>query len=321
MITDPRRVSEVLVGLPSVTVLGVDDLPGRAVVVHVEQAGPRPVCVGCGGVPVVKDREVVELVDLPYGGRPSRLHWRKVRWACPDSKCEVMTWTWADPGIGAPRQALTNRAGRWVTAQVGRCGRSVAEVAGELGCAWHTVNNAVIAYGEPLVDDDPDRIGTVTAFGIGRKRCSAGHGPRVDDGRTGRPRLSMWPTASCSTWSKAEPVPGRAPGWPRQPPSWRANIAWATLDLSGPYRAVFDTMLPDAVQIADRSTWSDWPTRNSTSVAGESRTRPSVIGAARSTRCIGPADCSPELTNASTRPAGKRLRIRGLPHVAALIAK
>src|SRR5437870_2640868 len=32
---------------------------------------------------------------------------------------------------------------------------------------------------------------------------------------------------------------------------WRANIAWATLDLSGPYRAVFDIMLPDAVQVAD----------------------------------------------------------------------
>ncbi len=37
----------------------------------------------------------------------------------------------------------------------------------------------------------------------------------------------------------------------RRGPAWRANIEWATLDLSGPYRSVFDTMLPDAVQIAD----------------------------------------------------------------------
>jgi transposase len=29
------------------------------------------------------------------------------------------------------------------------------------------------------------------------------------------------------------------------------GIRWATLDLSGTYRAVFDTMLPDAVQVAD----------------------------------------------------------------------
>jgi len=34
---------------------------------------------------------------------------------------------------------------------------------------------------------------------------------------------------------------------------WRDQIRWATLDLSGTYRAVFDTMLPDAVQVADRS--------------------------------------------------------------------
>ena len=32
---------------------------------------------------------------------------------------------------------------------------------------------------------------------------------------------------------------------------WLATIAWVTLDLSGLYRTVFDTMLPDAVQIAD----------------------------------------------------------------------
>lgn len=33
---------------------------------------------------------------------------------------------------------------------------------------------------------------------------------------------------------------------------WLAQVEWATLDLSSPYRAVFDTMLPDATQIADR---------------------------------------------------------------------
>jgi transposase len=33
--------------------------------------------------------------------------------------------------------------------------------------------------------------------------------------------------------------------------AWRAAIELATLDLSGPYRAVFDQMLPDALQVAD----------------------------------------------------------------------
>jgi transposase len=33
--------------------------------------------------------------------------------------------------------------------------------------------------------------------------------------------------------------------------SWRQEVRHATLDLSGPYRRVFDLMLPDAVQVAD----------------------------------------------------------------------
>jgi transposase len=51
-------------------------------------------------------------------------------------------------------------------------------------------------------------------------------------------------------------VPGRsaAPScewFAKRPQVWRDRIRWATLDLSGPYRNVFDTMLPDAVQVAD----------------------------------------------------------------------
>lgn len=36
--------------------------------------------------------------------------------------------------------------------------------------------------------------------------------------------------------------------WPND---WMAQIRWATLDLSGSYRSVFDTMLPYTIQIAD----------------------------------------------------------------------
>jgi transposase len=133
VITDARRVSEVLVGLPEVTVLGVVDVAGQPLVVHVEQAGVRPVCIGCGAVPVVKDREVFELIDLPYAGRQSRLHWRKIRWFCPDSECPMTSWTWRDPPYRRRPPGMTDRAGRWVTLQVGGNGRSVAEVADEVG--------------------------------------------------------------------------------------------------------------------------------------------------------------------------------------------
>jgi len=51
-------------------------------------------------------------------------------------------------------------------------------------------------------------------------------------------------------------VPGRsdqgATAWlEAQGAKWREQVRYATLDLSSPYRLVFTTMLPDAVQVAD----------------------------------------------------------------------
>ena len=37
----------------------------------------------------------------------------------------------------------------------------------------------------------------------------------------------------------------------QQPQAWRDGVSWATLDLPGPCRKVFDTILPDAVRVAD----------------------------------------------------------------------
>lgn len=61
---------------------------------------------------------------------------------------------------------MTDRAGRWATEQVGRWGRTLNEIAVEIGCDWHSINDTVIAYGTALVDYDPDRIGAVTALGL-----------------------------------------------------------------------------------------------------------------------------------------------------------
>jgi hypothetical protein len=46
----------------------------------------------------------------------------------------------------------------------------------ELGCDWHTVNDAVVAYGHALLDADVDRIGEVHAPGLDETLfCRAGH--------------------------------------------------------------------------------------------------------------------------------------------------
>ncbi len=64
--------------------------------------------------------------DLPCFGRRSRLCWHKFRLCCCDSDCEMGSWTWEDPRIAHPRQAMWDRAGRWATVQVGRRARSVS---------------------------------------------------------------------------------------------------------------------------------------------------------------------------------------------------
>ena len=60
----------------------------------------------------------------------------------------------------------STRAARWVTRQVGQAGRAVAEVAEELGCDWHTVNNEVTRWGAALLEADQDRVGRVEALGL-----------------------------------------------------------------------------------------------------------------------------------------------------------
>ena len=105
-------------------------------------------------------------VDLPSFGQPVRLVWRKRRWSCPAVFCPTRSWTEQDDAIAPRAQVLTTRAGRWATLQVGRNGRAVSDVAGELGCDWHTVNSAVMAYGEALLTNDVDRIGDVFALSL-----------------------------------------------------------------------------------------------------------------------------------------------------------
>jgi transposase len=245
--TNATRMCALLVGLPDVTVLAVDDQPGAPLRVHVEQRVDRPRCAGCGQWAWAKERPSVELVDLGCFGRPARLVWRKHRWRCPAPACPVGSWTSQDPTIAAARLAMTDRAGRWATLQVGRNGRTVNEIARELGCDWHTVNDAVIAYGTPLVED-PARIGQVTAVGL----------DEVLFAREGPGRTHSWSTtiADVEGGQLLDVIPGRSAAgacrwFDTRPSGWCEQIAWAVLDLSGPWRLTFDTMLPWARQVAD----------------------------------------------------------------------
>lgn len=247
METNATRMCALLVGLPDVNVIGVADVEGQPLRVHVETVPAVVGCAGRGTRAWSKGRRPVVLVDLPAFGRPAVLVWHKRRWCCPDSSCDVGTFTEAQPAIAAARAGVTDRAGRWMCRQVGE-GRSVSAVASELGCDWHSVMDAVVAYGTPLIDDAA-RIGTVTALGLD-ETLFVREGPWND---------RSWVTSIVDVSRPAQlldVVEGRTAKAPSdwlaaRQQAWRDAIGWGVIDLSGPYRKTFSDSLPAATLVAD----------------------------------------------------------------------
>jgi transposase len=50
-------------------------------------------CVGCGVRAAPHGRRTVRVRDLPIGGRPVVLAWRKRLWRCREPACGGRTWT------------------------------------------------------------------------------------------------------------------------------------------------------------------------------------------------------------------------------------
>jgi transposase len=128
---------------------------------------------------------------------------------------------------------------------------ALSSVAAQLGCDWHTVNDAVIDYGEALLDADVERVGQVDALGLD-ETLFVRLGPR---------HLQRWCTSVVALGGDGpaqliEVVAGRTAtrvcGWlEQQPASWRDAIRYVVLDLRGPYRTVFDDALVHVTQVAD----------------------------------------------------------------------
>ena len=171
-----------------------------------------------------------------------RGHWQVCR------LLEIVRFEGGPPWRPILRVSTRSSSRRWATWHVGKLGRTVTEIAAELGCSWHAVNDAVIAYGTALVDDDPGRVGDVTASGLDEVMfCHVGPFRRQQFS------TSIVEVADCSL---LDVIPGRnasaSASWiVDRGQVWRDRVRWATLDLSGPYRAAFDRALPDAVQVAD----------------------------------------------------------------------
>ncbi len=120
---------------------------------------------GCGTLARLHDRRLVRVRDLPAGGRPVMLVWRKRGWRCVESAFAVSTWSERHEQIRA-RAVLTERAG-WMHTD---------------GSAAMGTQSAV--NGTPLVDD-PARLAGGQTIGVDETAFRAANARRSTTFATG----------------------------------------------------------------------------------------------------------------------------------------
>ncbi|AYY11385.1 ISL3 family transposase [Actinobacteria bacterium YIM 96077] len=246
VVHESSRIVEALVGLKNVQVLAYQRA-GPDVELLIEQVEVTRFCPSCGTQAQIKDRPVVRYVDLPVFGTPMTLAWRKHRLRCPHERCHRRSWTLGDHRIAAKNCRLTTRCAKWATEQVGR-GRAVSDVARELGCDWHTINDALTTYGEALLEADTKRLTLTTAIGLDETSF-------VKLG-TQRWRQYVTTVADVANHQILEILPTRdfkdVAHWVHsQPGSWKGKIGFGALDMSNVYAAVYSVTLPKAHQVVD----------------------------------------------------------------------
>ncbi|HEX4212596.1 MAG TPA: ISL3 family transposase [Candidatus Dormibacteraeota bacterium] len=246
VVTDPTEIVQALVGLKDVRVLHYRRQE-RDVELLIEQVHTDVRCPACGCPAQIKERPVVRYIDLPVYGTPMHLAWRKHRMRCTDERCPKQSFVLGDHRIAAKHCLLTTRAAKWATVQVGG-GRTVTEVAAELACDWHTVNDAVTTYGSALLRADRRRLSRTCAIGLDETSFV----------RLGGRSRSDYVTTVCDVEHHQiiDILPSRdyvdvARFIGEQPKTWRERIRFGTLDMSATYAAVYSMTLPTAAQVVD----------------------------------------------------------------------
>jgi transposase len=246
VVTDPSEIVGAMVGLKDVRVLAYIRR-GPDVELMIEQVVAEIRCPACQCRALVKERPVVHYVDLPVYGTPMSLAWKKHRVRCPNRACAMRSWVLGDHRIAAKNCRLSTRAAKWATVQVGG-GRTVSEVAHELACDWHTVNDAVTTYGEALLAADRKRLNRTSAIGLDETNFVKANGASHTRYATtvadveNHQIIDILPTRDYTEVAR----------WlDKQPTSWKQRIRYGALDMSRTYAAVYSVVLPRADQVVD----------------------------------------------------------------------
>jgi len=245
--SDPNEIVQHLVGFKDVRVLSYARR-GPAGEITIEQLVRDRSCRSCGGRAWVKDRPVVSYFDLPFGGVPITVLWKKHRLFCPNASCPVKSFTLSDHRIAAVGCMLTTRAAKWVVKQMGG-GQTISHLARELGCCWDVINTAVRIYGSAHLKADTKRLKETTAMGL----------DEILFVRQGTYKKKLWSTTVCDVGNHQliDVIPTRefteVAGWLRRRPHHvRENLEYGCLDMSKTYNAVFKVVTPKATRVIDR---------------------------------------------------------------------
>ena len=233
-----------LLGVDGFVVLSQTEEDGELWVL-VETTADVAGCPSCGVRATGHGRSVVQVRDLPAGGRPVRLCWRKRRWICCDPDCAAKSFVEVTPVIEG---CLTRRAAKEVCRRVGEDGHSVAQVARDFGIGWASAMECVRRHGEPLADDS-GRIGTTRALGIDEHKVLA----------ASKDHHTLYATSfvDVTTGQLLDVVRGRSADdvayWLTQgPPSWRQRIEAVAIDPHAGYLKGIVAVLPDVTVTVDR---------------------------------------------------------------------
>lgn len=129
--------------------------------------------------------------DVQVGPDRPLLVWRKRKWLCTNSACDRKVFTESTPGVPS-RARVTPRAKALLVEAVLDGDRSVSAVAGDYGCAWHTVHGHLVVVADAALATNPNR-------------WSSSGSMRPDAGRRN---------------GKLAPRPGNGDGWTGGTPDW-----------------------------------------------------------------------------------------------------
>jgi transposase len=234
-----------LLGLDGFAVLAAEVVAGEWQLV-VQTTVTVVGCTSCGVRSTLHGRRTVRVRDLPAGGRPVVLLWRKRIWRCAEPACSVRTWTEQTAAI-RPRAVLTQRARAEACRRVGKDAHAVGAVARDLGVGWATIMRAVADHGRLLVDDRT-RLDGVAKLGLDETsflKATRTAPTRYVTGLVDLERARLLDVVADRTRAAVDSWLGA------QPQGWLAGVGTVALDPWRGYASALVTPLGHATVVVD----------------------------------------------------------------------